>query len=176
MQLEELLDWYIGPQLRMVPGIVEVNSFGGEDRQYQVMLDPARLQATGVSVAQVVEALQKSNANAGGGYIEHNREHFVIGTDGLVTSLEDLRASSSARRRRACPSPSRRSATCASAPAAARRATRTARARSSSAWPDADGRELAHRHRGGQGEAGSHRTDPARRAPASSPSTTARCW
>ncbi|MBL9038615.1 MAG: efflux RND transporter permease subunit, partial [Archangium sp.] len=91
MQLEEVLDWYIGPQLRMVPGVVEVNSFGGEERQYQVVLDPARLQATGVSIAQVVEALQKSNANAGGGYLEHEREHFVIGTDGLVTSLDDLR-------------------------------------------------------------------------------------
>lgn len=90
MQLEEQLDWYVAPQLRMVPGIVEVNSFGGEDKQYQVVLDPARLQATGVSIAQVVEALQKSNANAGGGYIEHEREHFVIGTDGLVKSREDL--------------------------------------------------------------------------------------
>ncbi len=90
MQLEEQLDWYIAPQLRMVPGIVEVNSFGGEDKQYQVVLDPARLQATGVSIAQVAEALQKSNANAGGGYIEHEREHFVIGTDGLVKSLDDL--------------------------------------------------------------------------------------
>ncbi len=90
MQLEEQLDWYIAPQLRMVPGIVEVNSFGGEDKQYQVVLDPARLQATGISIAQVVEALQKSNANAGGGYIEHNREHFVISTDGLVKDLDDL--------------------------------------------------------------------------------------
>jgi heavy metal efflux system protein len=91
MQIEELLDWQIGPQLRSVPGIVEVNSFGGEDRQYQVLLDPKRLQAAGISVAQVVEALGKSNANAGGGYIEHNREHFVIGTDGLVKNLDDLR-------------------------------------------------------------------------------------
>ncbi len=91
MQLEELLDWQIGPQLRMVPGVVEVNSFGGEDRQYQVVLDPMRLQAAGISVAQVVAALEKSNANAGGGYIEHNREHFVIGSDGLVKDLDDLR-------------------------------------------------------------------------------------
>ncbi len=90
MQLEEQLDWYIAPQLRMVPGIVEVNSFGGEDRQYQVVLEPGRLQATGVSIAQVIDALQKTNANAGGGYIEHNREHFVIGTAGLVKSLDDL--------------------------------------------------------------------------------------
>jgi heavy metal efflux system protein len=91
MQLEEVLDWQIRPQLRSVPGIVEVNSFGGEDRQYQVLLDPKRLQAAGISVAQVVDALHKSNANAGGGYIEHNREHFVIGTDGLVKNLDDLK-------------------------------------------------------------------------------------
>lgn len=91
MQLEEVLDWHIAPQLRTVPGVIEVNSFGGEDKQYQVTLDPKRLQAAGVSVAQVVEALEKSNANAGGGYIEHAREHFVIGTDGLVKGLDDLR-------------------------------------------------------------------------------------
>lgn len=91
MQLEEILDWQIAPALRTVPGIVEVNSFGGEDKQYQVVLDPKRLQAAGVSIAQVVDALEKSNANAGGGYIEHQREHFVIGTDGLVKNLDDLR-------------------------------------------------------------------------------------
>ena len=91
MELEEILDWQIAPQLRLVPGIVEVNSFGGQDRQYQVVLDPGRLQAAGVSVLQVTEALKKANANAGGGYIEYNREHFVIGTDGQVKSLDDLR-------------------------------------------------------------------------------------
>jgi heavy metal efflux system protein len=91
MQLEEVLDWQISPALRTVPGIVEVNSFGGEDRQYQVILDPKRLEAADVSVAEVVEALKRSNANAGGGYIEHAREHFVIGTDGLVKDLDDLK-------------------------------------------------------------------------------------
>ena len=91
MQLEELLNWQIAPALRTVPGIVEVNSFGGEGRQYQVVLDPKRLQASGVSVAQVVAALERSNANAGGGYIEHAREHVVVGTRGLVRNLDDLR-------------------------------------------------------------------------------------
>ncbi|MBP9111190.1 MAG: efflux RND transporter permease subunit [Polyangiaceae bacterium] len=91
MQREEILDWQIAPQLRTVPGLIEVNSFGGEDKQYQVVLDPKRLQAAGVSVAQVITALEKSNANAGGGYIQHNREQFVIGTDGLVKNLDDLR-------------------------------------------------------------------------------------
>jgi len=91
MQLEEILDWQIAPALRTVPGLIEVNSFGGEDRQYQIVLDPKRLQAAGISIAQVVDALGKSNANAGGGYIERDREHFVIGTDGLVKDLDDVR-------------------------------------------------------------------------------------
>jgi len=91
MQLEELLDWQVSPQLRTVPGVVEVNSFGGEDKQYQVILDPGRLQAAGVSVAEVVKGLEQSNSNAGGGYIEHNREHFVIGSKGLVKDLDDLK-------------------------------------------------------------------------------------
>ncbi|HXI56414.1 MAG TPA: efflux RND transporter permease subunit, partial [Polyangia bacterium] len=92
MELEETLDWYIGPQLRAVPGIVEVNSFGGEDKQYQVVVDPKRLQAAGMSIGEVIHALTRSNANAGGGYVEHNREQVVIGTVGLVTSLDDLKS------------------------------------------------------------------------------------
>ena len=92
MELEETLDWYIGPQLRTVPGIVELNSFGGEDKQYQVVIDPKRLQAMSLSVEDVVHALERTNENAGGGYIEHNREQLVIGTVGLVTSLDDLRS------------------------------------------------------------------------------------
>jgi len=86
------LAWYIGPQLRTVPGIVDVNSFGGDSRQYQVVIDPKRLQAVGLSVPDVVHALERANENAGGGYIEHNREQLVIGTAGLVRSLDDLRS------------------------------------------------------------------------------------
>jgi cobalt-zinc-cadmium resistance protein CzcA len=91
MKLEEILDWQIRPALRTVPGIVEVDSFGGARREYQVVLDPARLQAAGVSVSQVVDALDRSNANAGGGYVEHNRERYVIGSRGLVKDIDDLR-------------------------------------------------------------------------------------
>ncbi|HQY61980.1 MAG: efflux RND transporter permease subunit [Myxococcales bacterium] len=91
MEREEVLDWQVAPALRAVPGIVEVNSFGGEDRQYQIELDPGRMQAAGLSTAQVIDALRMANANAGGGYLEANREHVVIGTDGLVRSLDDLR-------------------------------------------------------------------------------------
>lgn len=91
MQTTELLEWTIGPQLRTVPGVVDVNNFGGETKQYQVLLDPERLRASASSVEDVADALRKSNANAGGGYIEHNRESFVIGGDGLIGSLDDLK-------------------------------------------------------------------------------------
>ncbi|WAS96226.1 efflux RND transporter permease subunit [Nannocystis punicea] len=90
MELEELLDWYVGPQLRTVPGVVETNSFGGENREYQVVLSPERLQALRLSIGEVAEALGQSNANAGGGYIERNQEQVVIGSNGLVRSREDL--------------------------------------------------------------------------------------
>jgi cobalt-zinc-cadmium resistance protein CzcA len=90
MQLEELLDWYLSPRLRAVPGVVEINSLGGEDREYHVVLDPARMRSMGVSIADVARAVEASNANAGGGYVEQDRRHVVIATDGLVAGREDL--------------------------------------------------------------------------------------
>lgn len=90
-ELKETLDWYIAPQLRMVPGVVEVNSFGGETKQYEVALDPRRLQASGISIADVVTAIEQSNGNAGGGYLEHRSEQPVVGSLGLIRSIEDLR-------------------------------------------------------------------------------------
>ncbi len=90
MEIEELLDWEIAPALRTVPGVVELNSMGGLDRQYQVVVDPDRLHALGLSLGEVVAAVERSNANAGGGYVEHAGEQIVIGTQGLVGSLEDL--------------------------------------------------------------------------------------
>jgi heavy metal efflux system protein len=90
-ELKETLDWYIAPQLRMVPGVVEVNSFGGETKQYEVALDPRRLQASGISIADVVTAIEESNGNAGGGYLEHGREQVVVGSLGLIQSIDDLR-------------------------------------------------------------------------------------
>jgi cobalt-zinc-cadmium resistance protein CzcA len=89
--LKETLDWYVAPQLRMVPGVVEVNSFGGETKQYEVALDPGRLQASGITVADVVKAIEDANGNAGGGYLEHGSEQLVVGSVGLVTSIDDLR-------------------------------------------------------------------------------------
>ena len=90
-ELKETLDWYIAPQLRMVPGVVEVNSFGGETKQYEVALDARRLQASGISVADVVTAIEQANGNAGGGYVEHGSEQLVVGSVGLIRSVDDLR-------------------------------------------------------------------------------------
>lgn len=91
MELETLLDWTLVPQLRMVPGVNELNSFGGEDKQYEVRLDPRKLASAGLGLSDVIEALSKSNANAGGGYIERNREAVLIRAQGLITSLDDVR-------------------------------------------------------------------------------------
>jgi cobalt-zinc-cadmium resistance protein CzcA len=91
MELETILDWELMPQLRTVPGIVELNSFGGEDKQYEVKLDPRKLASVGLGLGDVVRALDRSNANAGGGYVERNREAILIRSEGLITSLDDVR-------------------------------------------------------------------------------------
>ncbi|ACY16811.1 efflux RND transporter permease subunit [Haliangium ochraceum] len=90
MELRELLDWYIAYQLRMVEGVVEVNSFGGELKTYQVTVHPDRLVAFGLDLSDVFEALEQNNQNAGGGYLIHDGEQRLIRGEGLVTSLADL--------------------------------------------------------------------------------------
>ena len=90
MQLRTILDWDIAYRLRSVPGIVEVNTWGGKAKQYQVVVDPAKLIAYGVSLEDVFEAAENNNANVGSGYIEHNQEQYIIRGQALVSSLHDL--------------------------------------------------------------------------------------
>jgi len=90
MQLREILDWDINYQLRSVTGVVEVNAFGGELKTYQVTIDPDRLIAHGLSLSDLFEAVEGNNRNAGGGYIEHAGEQYLVRGEGLVGSLEDL--------------------------------------------------------------------------------------
>src|SRR5690606_23553455 len=90
MQLRELQDWVIGRQLLGVPGVAEINGFGGELKQFEVAVDPVRLHAMGLGIGDVIDALQRNNANTGGAYIEHaNNAYFIRGV-GLATGLEDL--------------------------------------------------------------------------------------
>ena len=90
MALRTLLEWDIGTKLRAVPGVVEVNIWGGEPQQFQVMVDPAKLIALKLSIKQIFEALQRNNALAGGGYIEHQREQLLIRGEALATGVSDL--------------------------------------------------------------------------------------
>lgn len=90
MELREWLDWVVAPQLLNVDGVVEVNSFGGELRTYQVTLDPARLRAHGLAVGDVLEALEANNRNVGGGQIVHASEQYLVRGTGQVDSLESL--------------------------------------------------------------------------------------
>jgi len=91
MELRTILDWYVNYQLRSVPGIVEVNSFGGELKTYQVTLDPEALTAYGLAVDDVLAALRANNRNVGGGYIAHQGEQYLVRGEGLVQNLDDLR-------------------------------------------------------------------------------------
>ena len=90
MALRTLLEWDIGMKLRAVPGVVEVNIWGGEPQQFQVILDPAKLLSFKLSLKQIFEALERNNALAGGGYIEHQREQLLIRGEGLATQVSDL--------------------------------------------------------------------------------------
>ncbi len=90
MELRTILDWNVNYQLRSVPGIVEVNSFGGELKTYQVSIDPDRLIAHGLTTGDVLEALEHNNRNVGGGYIAHQGEQYLVRGEGLVDSLDAL--------------------------------------------------------------------------------------
>ena len=89
--LRVIQDWIIKPQLRNVPGVTEINSIGGYERQFQVAPIPERLLAYGLTLPDVVKALERNNANVGAGYIERRGEQYLIRAPGQVSSLEDLR-------------------------------------------------------------------------------------
>ncbi|WP_434381519.1 efflux RND transporter permease subunit [Melittangium boletus] len=90
MRLRDVLEWTISPRLRSVPGVVEVNAFGGELKTYEVQLEPGKLAAYGLSLQRVFEALEENNANAGGASIARGPEQVLIRGEGLVESLEDV--------------------------------------------------------------------------------------
>ncbi len=90
MALREIQDWVMERHLKQVPGVADVVSFGGFVKQYQVQVDPRRLQAEGVTLPQVFEALGRSNANAGGGYILHGEEQYVVRGLGTLASIGDI--------------------------------------------------------------------------------------
>ncbi len=91
-QLRSLQDWFLRYELKTVPGVAEVASLGGMVRQYQVVLDPVRLAAYGVTHQAAVEAIQRANGETGGSVLELAEAEYMVRANGYLTELEDFRA------------------------------------------------------------------------------------
>ncbi len=89
-ELRTVQDWVIKPQMRSVPGVAEVNTWGGDERQIQVVVDPARLESRGLTLGQLIDALEANNANAGGGTIDQAGQSYLVQGIGIVTKPEDV--------------------------------------------------------------------------------------
>ena len=90
MDLRTIQDWIVKRQLSGIPGVVEVNTWGGYLKQYEVAINTEKLRAMDITAGQLLEALEKGNSVAGGGYIEKVNEAYFIRGEGLVGSLEDI--------------------------------------------------------------------------------------
>ncbi len=88
--LRTVQDWIVRRRLLGTPGVIEVNSFGGKEKQYQVRLDPAKLQAYGLTLRDALQAVERNNANVGGASITHDQEQYLIRGVGLVEKPEDI--------------------------------------------------------------------------------------
>ncbi|CAG0943692.1 Cobalt-zinc-cadmium resistance protein CzcA [Candidatus Brocadiaceae bacterium] len=89
--MRTIQDWIIKPQLRNVPGVTEVNTIGGYEKQYHVTPSPEKLIAYGLSFHDILQAIARNNANIGAGYIEHRGEQYLVRSPGQVTDIEDIR-------------------------------------------------------------------------------------
>ena len=89
-ELRTIQDWVIKPQMRSVPGVAEVNTWGGDERQVQVIVDPVHLQSRGLTLGQLISALEANNANAGGGTLDQAGQSYLIQGVGIVTRPEDV--------------------------------------------------------------------------------------
>lgn len=89
--LREIQDWVIKPQLRTVPGVTDINSIGGYVKEYQVAPSPERLAAVGISMAELVHAIDRNNQNAGAGYIEKRGEQYLVRVPGQLRTVDDIR-------------------------------------------------------------------------------------
>ncbi|EGG28242.1 Cobalt-zinc-cadmium resistance protein CzcA; Cation efflux system protein CusA [Aequoribacter fuscus] len=88
--LREIQDWIIKPQLAQVPGVIEVNTIGGYDKQYHVTPSPQRLLEFGITVDELVSALRANNTNRGAGYIERNGQQLLVRSPGQLTTIGDI--------------------------------------------------------------------------------------
>ncbi|WP_298271112.1 efflux RND transporter permease subunit [Geobacter sp.] len=89
-ELRSIQDWVVRPILRTVPGVTDVNSFGGQVKQYQVQIDPGKLKSLGLTIHDVMEAVEKNNSTVGAGFIEHREEQYMVRGIGLAKGIDDL--------------------------------------------------------------------------------------
>ncbi|WP_107037123.1 CusA/CzcA family heavy metal efflux RND transporter [Brumimicrobium mesophilum] len=90
-ELRTVQDWIVARQLTLIEGVVDVNAFGGNVKQYEVSIDPDKLKAMNVTISDVYTALEENNTNTGGAYIERNKMANFIRGEGLIRSLDDIR-------------------------------------------------------------------------------------
>ena len=90
-ELREIQDWLIAPQLKVVKGVTEINSFGGYVKQYDVIVQPGLLRTYGIGISEVMDAIEKNNSVSGGNFIEHNGEQFIIRGFGQINKTDDIK-------------------------------------------------------------------------------------
>jgi len=91
MELRTMQEWIVKRQMAMLPGVVEVNSFGGRAKQYEVAVNPDKLRSMGLTITDIFDALEANNQNTGGAYIEKNYQANFIRGEGLMRSLDDIK-------------------------------------------------------------------------------------
>ena len=89
-ELREIQDWLIAPQLKVVKGVTEINSFGGFVKQYEVVIAPEKIRIYGIGIKEITEAIANNNSVSGGNYLEHNREQYIIRGYGQINKVEDI--------------------------------------------------------------------------------------
>ena len=90
MELKAIQDWDLGKRFKSVPNVVDVSSFGGTTREYQVRVDPTKLVSYGLSIGQVEQSLAANNVNAGGSFLEHGQQMFNVRAVGLMQNTRDI--------------------------------------------------------------------------------------
>ena len=90
MERRTILDWQIAPRLKLVPGVVEVNTFGGEARSLELALDPRKMATSGVGVDEVTSAIERNHVASGGAYFTDGRETVTVRAEGRIRSAKDL--------------------------------------------------------------------------------------
>ncbi|MDX9881247.1 MAG: CusA/CzcA family heavy metal efflux RND transporter [Prolixibacteraceae bacterium] len=90
-ELREIQDWLIVPQLKIVKGVTEINSFGGFVKQYEVIVQPGKLRMYGIGIGEVIMAINENNSVSGGNFLEHNREQYIVRGFGQINKVDDIR-------------------------------------------------------------------------------------